>query len=642
MLSVFRSPRNPLLSPVRANAFEAIGTFNPSAVVHESDTHLFYRAMAEPDQIRTPGRGFSTIGYTCLHKDGGFENRKQVIAPKEDWETYGCEDPRATFFEGKWYVFYTALGGYPFGPDNIKAAVAIGDRPDELTERHLVTPFNAKAATLFPERINGQVVMLVTAHTDFTEEHPRPTIGLAHASNIEDFWNPEFWNVWHEHLENHAFPDVRRADTEHVEIGATPILTKEGWLLVYSHIQNYYDERNRIFGIEALLLDSDDPQQILAKTEFPFLVPEEPYEKYGVVSNVVFPSGALVNGDTLRIFYGAADTVAAEAALSLSDLLSCMYADKRAQFMNRVSEQPILSPDPSHPWESLSTFNAAAIELEGSIHLLYRAMGEDGISRLGYAQSKDGIHIDERLPDPVYKPREVLEARGTEDPRLTRIGDVLYLTYTAFDGVLAHGALSTISVDDFLARNFNWSSPQFLSPVGINDKDFCIFPEPIGGKTMLIHRIDPNICVDFLDEFPPPHAMDTAKIKRSIDLMVPRLGMWDGIKVGSAAPPIRVEEGWLYLYHAVGPDFAYRLGAALLDAEAGISVISRTAMPILEPILEWERKGQVHNVVFSCGAVLRDDTLYVYYGGGDCATGVATLSKKEIIKRLLPSLHIPL
>ena len=114
--------------------------------------------------------------------------------------------------------------------------------------------------------------------------------------------------------------------------------------------------------------------------------------------------------------------------------------------------------------------------------------------------------------------------------------------------------------------------------------------------------------------------------------------MWDAEKIGAAGPPIRVEEGWLFIYHAVGWDFQYRLGAALLDAETATTVISRTNSPIMSPVLPWEKEGLVKNVIFSCGIVLRDDTLYIYYGGADTAIGVATLSKKKLLARLLPKL----
>ncbi len=632
MLSVFRSPKNPFISPTRTRAFEAIGTFNPSVVIDDKGIqNVFYRAMAEPDNVRTPGRGFSTIGHATSHDGINFTDRSQVIAPQELWEAYGCEDPRATFFEGKWYVFYTALGSFPFASEFIRVAVAIGDSPAALNERHIVTPFNAKAATLFPERIDGDAVMIVTAHTDRTDEHPVPTIAIARSKNIEDFWDPEFWKEWHEHLIDHAFPDLRRSDSDHIEVGATPILTDQGWLLIYSHIQRYYDEHARVFGIEAVLLDRNDPTKILSKTQFPFLVPEESYERYGIVSNIVFPTGAHIQGDTLTIYYGGADTVCAMATLSLSDLLSTMDEKERDSFVHREGDEPILSPIKEHEWESAGVSNAAAIDLNGSVHLIYRATDPNNYSKLGYARLDDALHVNERLPEPVYIPREPFEVHGTEDPRLTLLNDTVYLAYTGFDGRIARGVLSSISQQDFLSKNFVWSRPKAITPEGINDKDMCVFPELIGGKALVMHRIDPNICVEGLDLETP-----NLTINSCIEIMGPRPGMWDAEKVGAAAAPIRVEEGWLFIYHAVGNDFVYRLGAALLDAETATTVIARTAAPIFSPLLPWEKEGLVRNVVFSCGIVLRDDTLFIYYGGADTAIGVATLSKKKLLARLLP------
>lgn len=630
MFSVFRSSSNPFLSPSRARAFEALGAFNPSVVGLDSKRHLFYRAMAEPDVLRTPGRGFSTIGYAEWCDGKPCDTGTQIIAPVESWEAYGCEDPRATYFEGKWYVFYTALGGYPFGPDNIKCAVAIGDAPDSLSERHLVTPFNAKAATLFPERINGDAVLLLTAHTDWTLEYPRPTIAIARSKNIEDFWDENFWTDWHAHMSDYAFPDVRRADTEHMEIGATPLLTDHGWLLIYSHIQNYYEEHNRIFGIEALLLDRNDPQQIIARTSFPFLVPEESYERYGHVSNIVFPAGAALAEDVLTVYYGGADTVGASATLSLTHLLSSMSEESRLSFVQRIGDKPILSPDPSHEWESLSVSNAAAVDIDGAVHLLYRATGINNVSRMGYARLDDAIQVTERLPEPVYEPRLPVEVSGTEDPRLTQIGETVYLVYTAFDGYQARGAVSSISAHDLSAKKFNWEVPQLLTPANTNDKDLALFPEKINGKIVLLHRIDPDICIETYDAFPPSNVMD-----RSIELMSPRPGMWDSIKVGAAAPPIRTALGWLFVYHAVGSDHLYRLGAALLNEDA-TEVLARTASPIFEPVLPWEKEGVVNNVVFSCGMVVRDDTLYLYYGGADKHIGVARVSLSGLLDRLMP------
>ena len=166
----------------------------------------------------------------------------------------------------------------------------------------------------------------------------------------------------------------------------------------------------------------------------------------------------------------------------------------------------------------------------------------------------------------------------------------------------------------------------------MDDKDLCLLPELFNDKALIMHRIDPNICAQ-LFELPITHGTSSCT-----EIMGPRAGMWDAKKIGAAAPPIRVDEGWLFIYHGIGSDNVYRLGAALLDAETATIVLSRTSAPILSPELPWEKEGVVNNVIFSCGAVLRDDTLYIYYGGADTSIGVATISKTELIKRLLPDI----
>ncbi|MFZ1075442.1 MAG: hypothetical protein WAN50_03655 [Minisyncoccia bacterium] len=640
MFVIRREPHNPILTPRREHLWESLSTFNPSVVRTKEGVRLYYRAFGNQNALHTPIEGLSSIG-TAFSEDGVFfHSRKQVVAPQESWDAFGCEDPRVTFFEGRWYCFYTALGGYPFGPENIKVALAIGNEPENLTERHLITPFNAKAATLFPERIDGDIVMLLTAHTDWTSEHPRPTIALARAKHIEDFFDPGFWQEWHDHLPDHALSELRRNDADHIEVGASPLLTDKGWLLVYSYIQNYYDEHKRTFSVEAALLDEKDPRKLTSRTESMF-VPEEIYEEYGLVPHIVFPTSiSLDENGMLDIWYGAADTVCAKASVRLADLLRSLNPEKPARTFIRAAQNPILAPQGSG-FESRDVFNPAAVDVDGKVHILYRAMDAANTSTIGLAISKDGVTIDERLPEPVYVPRADFEMKlgnptgnsGCEDPRIVRIGDTLYMTYTAYDGVHAPaGAVSSISVDDFLARRFEkWSKPFLITPEGIDDKDLTFFPEKINGNFLLYHRISNQICADPFAELAPG-----IRAKRCIDVMGPRHGMWDGTKVGSAAPPIKVGENWLVIYHGVSRHATYRLGAALLDP-SGLSVLARTADAIFEPLESYEKVGEVPNVVFACGAVVRDDTLFLYYGGADKVIGVATGSVAHIIDALTSS-----
>lgn len=624
-----RSSHNPFISPIADKHWEARATFNPSPVKRGNITHVLYRALGRPDTLMTPA-GLSTIGHAISLDGKHFQNRRQLIAPEEEWEQYGCEDPRVTYFEGKYYVFYTALGGQPFGPGNIKVAVGISKDLETIEERHLVTPFNAKAMTLFPERVGGKITVILTAHTD----EPPAKIAIAQCDRIEDLWDLGFWEKWHAELDEHTINPLR-FDHDHVEVGSQPVKTKYGWLLFYSYIQNYFGGGERVFGIEALLLDPNDPHEIVGKTKGPIMVPEEIYEKYGMVPNIVFPSGALLHKDgRVDIYYGAADTVCAKASLNLADLLSAMLPDKRVELAVRVKENPILTPEPSHPWESKEVFNAGILDINDTIYIVYRAQGEDGVSRLGLATTKNGTKILSREKAPIYEPREGFESRGCEDPRLTRIGSTIYMVYTAFDGARPpRVAMTTISVKDFVAKRFSkWTLPVLASPENVADKDACLVPEKIGGQYMWIHRIDPLICADFLDELD----FKKNRLTRCMEIMGPRPGMWDSVKVGIAGPPIKTEKGWLQIYHGVSKTSTYRLGAVLLDLKNPAIVLSRSVDTIFEPLEEYERVGVVKNAVFSCGATLRGDTIWVYYGGADTVMAVAKVSLKKLLNILLP------
>lgn len=635
MYVIRRSAHNPLIAPVADRHWESRGTFNPSPVQKGNITHVFYRALGRPDALMTPA-GISTIGKALSLDGERFQNRRQFIAPEEPWEKYGCEDPRVTYFEGKYYIFYTALGGMPFNAGNIKVAVAISKDLETVEEKHLVTPFNAKAFTLFPERVNGKITAILTAHTD----EPPARIAIAQCDHIEELWDLSFWERWHAEIGEHTINPLR-FEHDHVEVGSTPIKTKEGWLMFYSYIQNYFGGGERVFGIEALLLGSKDPREIVGRTKGPIMVPQEIYERYGAVPEIVFPTGAILHKDNrVDLYYGAADTVSAKASLNLPDLLSAMIPERRVELATRAKENPILSPVPEHAWEKKAVFNPGIIELNDTVHILYRAMGDDDTSVVGYAATKNGVKITERSDTPAYVPREDFEKKkapgssGCEDPRLTKIGNTIYMAYTAFNAVDPwRSALTSISVKDFLAKKWDkWEKPQLITPDPVQDKDTCVWPEKIGGQYMILHRIDPLLCADFIDTLD----FKKSRLTRCIEIMGPRPGMWDSKKIGIAGPPIKTKAGWLLIYHGVSKTSTYRLGAVLLDLKNPTTVISRSVDTIFEPLEEYERVGQVRNAVFSCGAVARGDTLYIYYGGADTVVGVAKVSLKKLLKILLP------
>jgi predicted GH43/DUF377 family glycosyl hydrolase len=636
MYVIRRSKHNPLIAPLNDRPWEAQGTYNPSAIKKGNITHVLYRAQGRPDALMTPA-GISSIGKALSLDDAHFQSRRQFIIPEEPWEKYGCEDPRVTYFEGKYYIFYTALGGMPFGPGNIKVAVAISKDLETIDEKHLVTPFNAKAMTLFPERIGGKITVILTAHTD----EPPARIAIAQCDKIEELWDLSFWEKWHTEMGEHVINPLR-FEQDHVEVGSTPIKTKEGWLLFYSYIQNYFGGGERVFGIEALLLDLKDPHVIRGKTKGPIMVPEEIYERYGAVPNIVFPTSAILQKDgRIDVYYGGADTVCAKASLNLNDLFPALIPERRVELVERAKENPILSPIKAHAWESRSVFNPATIDINGTVHILYRALSDDNTSVIGYAQSKNGVKITKRGQQPAYTPRESFEmkqgegvASGCEDPRLSRIGNTIYMAYTAFDGKNPwRAALTSISVKDFVANRWDkWEKPQLITPDPVQDKDTALMPEKIGGQYMILHRIDPLVCADFLDTLD----FKKSRLTRCIEIMGPRPGMWDSKKIGIAGPPIKTAKGWLLIYHGVSKTATYRLGAVLLDLKNPTVILSRSVDTIFEPLEEYERVGLVRNAVFSCGSVLRGDTLFIYYGAADTVTGVAKVSLKKLLNILLP------
>lgn len=631
-----RFDKNPILKPNKDQSWEAEAVFNGCPVEKGSKIFLLYRAVSMPHYHTTAKTKLmvSDIGI-AESKDGlSFYNRRRFIIPEHEWERMGCEDPRITKLDDKYYIFYTALSGWPPKAENIKVGVAISKNLETVEEKHLVTPFNAKAMALFPEKINGKIWSVLTVNTD----KPPAKICLASFDKEEELWSEKYWQKWYGNFEKYALP-LQRRPQDHIEVGAPPIKTKYGWLLFYSYIKNYFSSQ-RLFSIEAVLLDLENPLKIVARTDFPVLTPEEYYEKHGLVPNVIFPSGALLKKNVLSLYYGAADTTCSLALIDASSFLQKLIQKNKplAKFA-RAKENPIITPLKNHPWEAKLAFNPAAIYLEGKVHLLYRAMSEDNTSVIGYAVSQDGIHIDYRHPEPVYVPRESFEQKlqpggnsGAEDPRLVKNGNQIYMFYTAFNGKNPpRVALTWISVRDFLNKKWNWSRPVLISPPDLDDKDAAMFSEKINGKHVIIHRSGDDIDLSFHDtlNFDGTHWLEEYR------WIMPRKGWWDSRKVGIAAPPIKTNKGWVLLYHGVSEeDGFYRVGAVLTDLHDPTKIIGRTDYPIFEPEAEYEKRGEVPNVVFPCGAVVMGKTLFMYYGGGDQVVGVATMELEKLLEIL--------
>ncbi len=309
----------------------------------------------------------------------------------------------------------------------------------------------------------------------------------------------------------------------------------------------------------------------------------------------------------------------------------------------RPENNPIISPHPDNLWESSQTFNPAVIRLDDRFHFLYRAIGEDGVSRLGYAVSETGLAINNRLPYPVFihqadqtiPPKYIPNSSGgswggAEDPRLVRVDDedTIYMTYTAYDGGPRVG-FSSIRIDDFINGRWNWKPPICISPPGQVHKNWVIFPEKIKGQYAILHAITPQIQIEYFDNL---EFYDKKYIDQSVDpqKVPPQTKGWDKRLRGAGSPPLKTDYGWLMFYHSMN----YQVGVMLLDLDDPTKILYRAKAPILESKASYEINGFKPGIVYVSGAVIKDGQLYVYYGGADSYVCVATANLDKFLADL--------
>lgn len=635
MLEITRSNQNPLIKPNPQHTWEEQAAFNGSVIKDNNIYHMVYRAVSKTMKYHDRELMLSVIGHAVSTDGEYFTDNELFIEPELDWEFYGCEDPRVTKIDGTFYIFYTGISEWPPKAQGIRIGVAITKDFKTIEYKRLVTPFNAKAMVLFPEKINGKYVVMLTVNTDI----PPSKIGIAYLDSIEQLWDIEFWTLWYRDLHKYVVP-LQRMTSDQVEVGAVPIRTEYGWLFVYSYIQDYYNEKGRVFGIEAVMLENENPQKIVASTLGPIMIPETDYELNGMIGNIVFPSGSSIENNMLHIYYGASDDTVCRASIMLETLYKNMHKTQVAPYkLTKFAFNPIMYPKVEHAWEAQAVFNAAAVYEAEQFHILYRTQSADNTSYIGYASSNDGYHIHERFIEPIYYPRADFERKkrdgvgsGCEDPRLMKVDDRYYMLYTAYDGVnVPRVAMSSISIEDFLHKKWEkWAQPILISPPNIDDKDACIFPEKVNGKYVFIHRINHEMVMDFVDELSyfdgKNHFLD---IKATLSA---RLDPWDRAKCGISAPPIKTELGWLLSYHGISEfDHHYRVGFLLLDSNDPTKIISRTHYPVLEPETRFEKEGVVPNVCFPNGMAVKDGELFMYYGGADKVLCVATTNLNDLL-----------
>lgn len=318
---------------------------------------------------------------------------------------------------------------------------------------------------------------------------------------------------------------------------------------------------------------------------------------------------------------------------------------------------PIITAPVDLKWANKKVYNTAAIFFNNNYHLFFRAIGDDYISRIGHAVSKDGEHFD-IYPEPFFEPIEKWEIKGCEDPRITKVDNNYVMTYTAYDGLTARVGLTTST--DLI----NWSSRKVLFPDWREghwadpsqkawNKAATIFPKKVNGKYLLFFG-DDDIWQAYSDNL-----LDWTPVLKPV--LGPRKGYFDSGYIETGPPPILTEHGWLIIYHGIdnrGSGRVYRIGAVLSLYEDPTKIIWRSSKPILEPIESYERigqidiieggmdrlktinekelrrlsaKGELPEAVFCCGAILVGNELKLYYSGSDTVLCLATGKLSDIL-----------
>lgn len=348
-----RAAENPIITPAMVPPsrpdMRVVGVFNPAAIRFRGETLLLLRVAEAPselpaDEVASPifdagagqlvlrrwrrdtpgidlsdsrsitlgGRAWLTsISHLRIARSSDGVNfdvaREPAMAPATEEEAYGIEDPRITEIDGTFWINYTAVSSR-----GIATALA-STRDFRSFERHgVIFPPDNRDVTIFPERIRGRFAAL---------HRPMPSGGggLLATPAIWFGSSPDLLS-WGGHRFVAGARDVGW-ENEKIGGGAVPFRVRrggwDGWLAIYHGVRR----TPTTYSLGALLLAPDDPSRVLARSREPILAPEAAYETEGFFARVVFSCGAFVDGDVVRVYYGAADGVTALADLSLDHIL---------------------------------------------------------------------------------------------------------------------------------------------------------------------------------------------------------------------------------------------------------------------------------------------------------------------------------
>lgn len=560
---------------------------------YQKDSNTFFKAVPSKD-------GFS------------FEGKSRYVIvtdeKKKEDKNYNWKDARFVTQKEGYFVIYK-----PDGKINAGWSVARSDDLIHFTTRGKISGIKESCAVVPQMKFRNRYVMffgdkkIQSAYSgDFKTWKPIGTDLLASRKGFFDDTNLEVGGVF--------------ADSSHI-------------LLIY-YVKKKIGKSLRYF-VGAATFNKKNPTELLARSDKPIWeLPEHLHP------GKIAPLGCVQLKDQL-IFYWLLGENNIYAVSCPIPFKHGGLKDKVFATLKRFKNNPIIKPNTHNPWESRATFNTAAVYEDGKVHFVYRALGEKDLSVFGYATSKDGEHIDERLDTPIYIPKEPFETPGqramaswadhylsgggyggVEDPRITKVDDRFYMTYVAFDGATPpRVALTSIKVDDFLARKWDkWQRPKLISAPGMVNKNAVIFPEKVNGKYVVFHRVYPNVLVDLVDD------LEFKDYLKGHYVITPRRNHWDSKKIGAGAPPIKTKDGWLFIYQSVGHQDSsrYKIGAMVLDINDPTKVLYRCNKPLISPDMPYENEGHKAGVVYPCGAVVKDDSLFVYYGGADTVVCAAS------------------
>lgn len=337
-----------------------------------------------------------------------------------------------------------------------------------------------------------------------------------------------------------------------------------------------------------------------------------------------------------------------------------------------VSKLGIVLQKSTREFEREGVLNPGVIKVGNIIHLFYRAVAEGNYSSIGYCRFSSPMVEVYRSDTPVLFSEAEYESHGVEDPRIVCIEGTYYLTYTAYDGVNALGALATstdlihwqkqgiivplLHYQEFenltqlegsvqekyrLFNEYQKSHKEQDRKLFLWDKNLIFFPRKIKGRLCFFHRIKPDIQVvvevNSIAELTAEFWHQYFLYFDEYMVLAPKYDH-EVSYIGGGCPPIETSEGWLIIYHGVHDTvkgYIYSACAALLDIDNPQKEIARLPYPLFFPEKPWELKGEVNNVCFPTGAIVEFDTLYIYYGAADERIALASVSLNDLLNELL-------